>query len=112
MEFKGRGVERIKSDSLIAFVVKDETGNNVFQGMARAMDISHSGVALELQAELETGQKIEMDMGMGEEVVHVSGIIKNVAPIDKQNFHVGVEFDFLTEEDLNRIAMVYPAILK
>lgn len=112
MEFQGRGAERIKSDSLIAFIVKDDKGDQIFQGMARAMDISRSGVALESPMALEVGHKVEMDMGMGDEVVRVSGIIKNVVPSDDKNFHIGIEFDFLTEEDLNRIGMIYPAVLK
>ena len=112
LEFKGRGTERVKSDNLIAFILFDSNGKMVNQGMAKAMDISRTGVALEFHDSLEQGLKIEMTMGMGDEVVKTKGVIKNVAVIDEHSYHIGVEFDFLTEEDLNRIGMIYPSVIK
>jgi len=112
LEFQGRGTERIKSDNLIAFILYDSKGEKVNQGMARAMDISRSGIALEFSAPLDLGLKIELSMGMGDEVAKAVGTVKNVAIIDERSYHIGIEFEFLTEDDLNQIGMIYPSILK
>ena len=112
MDFKGRGAERIKSDNLAAFILYDKDGKIVNQGMAKTMDISRTGAAIEFHTPLEEGLKIELTLGMGNEVVKISGTVKNTAVIDERNFHIGIEFDFLTEEDINRIGMLYPSIIK
>jgi len=40
------------------------------------------------------------------------GTVQNQKKIAPDVYHIGIAFDFLTEEDLNKIGMVYPSILK
>jgi hypothetical protein len=49
---------------------------------------------------------------VGNGIVKTTGIIENCKPSSLNHFHVGVRFDFLTEDDLNKIGLVYPSILK
>ena len=61
---------------------------------------------------LEADAQIELTLGMGEEVVKANGIVKNTKKISDDEYQVGIEFKFLTEEDLSIIGMQYPSILK
>lgn len=112
MDFVGRGTERVKSEDLISLILFDANGNKMHEGMAKTKNISRSGVALEYSIAMDLGSKVEMTMGLGAEVVKVSGTIKNVNPIENDKYQIGIEFDFLTEEDLNRIGMIYPDVVK
>jgi len=87
-------------------------GKEINQGMPKTLNISRSGIALEYNMAFEKGYKIKLTIGMGDEVVKTSGTIMNTAELTPGVFQVGVQFDFLTEEDLNRIAMIYPSILQ
>ena len=112
MDFVGRGTERVKSEDLISLILFDEKGNKIHEGMAKTINISRSGVALEYSIAMDLGSKVELTMGLGAEIVKVGGTIRNVNPIEDNKYQVGIEFDFLTEEDLNRIGMIYPDVIK
>jgi hypothetical protein len=70
------------------------------------------GIALEFPVEVQLGFKVELVLGVGNGIVKTTGIIENCKPSSLNHFHVGVRFDFLTEDDLNKIGLVYPSILK
>lgn len=112
MDFVGRGTERVKTEDLLSFILFDAKGNKALEGMARTINISRTGVALEFSVAMDQGLKVELTMGMGAEVVKATGTIRNVNPIEDNKYHIGIEFDFLTEEDLNRIGMLYPSVIK
>ncbi len=111
MEFKGRGSERVRTDTLVAFTVMAQDGTSIYQGMAKTLNISRSGIALEYSIPFDKGNRVELTIGMGAEVVKTTGTIMNVAELTEGVFQIGIQFDFLTEEDLNKIAMIYPSIL-
>lgn len=112
MDFEGRGAKRIESDNLVAYRLVDKDNNTISQGMVKAIDISKTGIAIQSKEFMEADTLIELSLGMGEEVVKASGIVKNIKKITDNEFHIGIEFKFLTEEDINIIAMQYPSILK
>ncbi len=96
----------------MAFRLFDDNDRVVNQGMVKTIDISRSGVAIQSQYEMPEGAKIELTIGMGTDVVKTCGLIKNLKKIDEDYYQIGIEFDFLTDEDLNKIGMIYPSILK
>ena len=112
MEFKGRGAPRVESDNLLAFKLFDQEKVEIGEGMVKALDISRTGVAIEAHYPMESGLRIELTIGMGDEVVHVSGRVQNSKKLAERIYQIGIEFDFLTEEDLNKIGMLYPEVLK
>jgi len=112
LEFKGRVAPRVESDNLLAFRLFDPQGREVNEGTVKTLDISRTGIAIETPYPMENGYHIELTIGMGDEVVKAKGVVQNQKQIKEHVYHVGIEFDFLTEEDLNRIGMVYPEVLK
>jgi len=112
LDFDGRGSTRVESDNLLAFRLFDQDNNIIQEGMVKTLDISKSGIAIQSQKPLEPGYKIELTIGLGDDVVRATGIVKNQKKIADNRYHIGIEFNFLTEEDLTKIAMQYPSILK
>lgn len=112
MKFEGRGSKRIDSENLLAYRLFDNEGKTMGEGMVKTIDISKTGIAISSKNAMEVGAKIELTIGMGDDIVKANGVIKNQNQVAPNNFHLGIEFDFLTEDDLNKIAMLYPSILK
>lgn len=112
MDFEGRAAPRLESENLLAFRILDKDDKIIQEGMVKTLDISRTGIAIESKQPMEIGAKIILTIGMGDEIVRTSGTIQNQKQIADQIYHIGIEFDFLTDEDLNKIGMVYPSILK
>ena len=112
MEFTGRGAPRVESDNLLAFRLFDPEGTNINEGTVLTLDISRTGIAIESPYPMEEGFKIELTLGMGDEIVKATGAVQNSKKIEDNKYHIGIEFDFLTEEDLHKVGMIYPEVLK
>jgi hypothetical protein len=112
LDFEGRGAKRVESENLVAYRVVDKDDNTISQGMVITLDISKTGIAIQSKEFMEADSLIELTLGMGEDVVKANGIVKNIKKISDEEYQVGIEFKFLTEEDLNIIGMQYPSILK
>lgn len=112
MDFEGRGAKRVESENLVAYRLVDKDNNTISQGMVITLDISKTGIAIQSKEFMEADAQIEITLGMGEEVVKANGIVKNIKKIADDEYQIGIEFKFLTEEDLNIIGMQYPSILK
>lgn len=112
MEFKGRGAARTESDNLLAYRLFDQENAEIGGGMVKALDISRTGVAIEAPYPMENGFFIELTIGLGDEVVRAKGRVQNSKKVAEHTYQIGIEFDFLTEEDLNIIGMLYPEVLK
>lgn len=112
MFFDGRSSSRIETENLLAFRLFDIENQVTNEGMVKTLDISRTGIAIEAKSPMQVGQKIELTIGIGEDVVRANGVVQNQKEIGERKYQVGIEFDFLTEEDLSKIGMAYPSILK
>ena len=112
MKFEARGARRLESENLLAYRLFDGSGQVIDQGVAKTLDISKTGVSIASFHPMETGSRIELTIGIGRDVVKTMGTVKNNKPYDEKTHQIGIEFDFLSEEDLMKIGMVYPEILK
>jgi hypothetical protein len=61
---------------------------------------------------MTAGFKIELTIGVGDDVVKTTGIIRNSKELGDGNVQIGIEFESIPEEDIKKIAKVYPEILK
>ena len=112
MEFESRESFRVESENFASFRVFDSEEQVVGEGVVTINDISRTGIAFSTKTAVETGLKIELAIGVGDEIVKTLGRIRNQKTGDKDSFQVGVEFDFLSDEDLDKLATVYPDINK
>ncbi len=112
MDFEARGAKRLESENLLAYRLFDKQMQVVSEGVAKTLDISRTGISVEAFEFMEVESKIELTIGVGADVVKTIGTIKNSKKLSEKIFHIGIEFDFLSEEDLGKIGMVYPEIFK
>jgi len=112
MEFESRESFRIDSENFISYRVYNAEDQVFFEGMATTIDISRTGIAVITTTSIETGLKIELAIGVGNEVVKTLGKVRNQKKVSENEFQVGIEFDFLSENDLDKLSTVYPDINK
>lgn len=112
MDFSGRGAKRLETENLLAFQLFDDKKRVILQGVVKTIDISRTGISIESFEPMEENRKIELTIGIGENVVKARGTVKNCTPRTEKTYHIGIEFEYLSDDDLNKIAMVYPEILR
>jgi hypothetical protein len=112
MEFESRESFRVSSENFISYRLFNTDGKVFFEGMAKTADMSRTGVALITTNPIEIGLKVELAIGVGDEVIKTNGTIRNRKKLDDNNFQAGVEFDFLADNDLDKLATIYPEITK
>jgi c-di-GMP-binding flagellar brake protein YcgR len=112
MEFESRESFRVGSDNFMSFRLYDAEDQIFHEGVATIVDISRTGIAIVTAVSVEAGLKIELAIGVGDEVVKTMGRVRNQKQHSENEYQVGVEFDFLSEDDLDKLATVYPDIAK
>lgn len=112
MEFESRESFRVGSDNFASYRLFNSEEQVIQEGVATVIDISRTGVAFTTNNQAEAGLKIELAIGVGDELVKATGRVRNQKDIDPKTFQIGVEFDFLSEDDLDQLATVYPDISK
>lgn len=110
MSTEKRKSTRLESDQFISYRLYDANGRVCDEGMAKATDISRTGVAVEHRSSFEVGSKVEMSIALSEDLVNVEGIVRNVEE-EGDEFQIGIEFTSITEEQIKLLSKEFPAIL-
>jgi hypothetical protein len=79
--------------------------------MAKTKDISRTGVAVENRTTMKVGAKIDMTMALTEDLVKLSGVVRNVDKADDL-FNIGIEFSEVSDAEFAKISKEFPEILK
>lgn len=112
MEFESRESFRVDSQNFISYRLFNAENQVFHEGMATTIDISRTGIAIRTSNAMETGLKIEVAVAVGDEIVKTIGKVRNRKQIGADDYHIGIEFDFLSEENLDKLATIYPEINK
>jgi c-di-GMP-binding flagellar brake protein YcgR len=83
---------RINSRNLLNYACYDEEDNPVKQGMGRTLNVSEVGIRLETHVELESGNRIEVTIGLEEELVTIQGKILYTKPGQEGKSEAGIQF--------------------
>jgi hypothetical protein len=83
---------RIDSQNLLNYASFDESGNLARQGMGRTLNVSKTGILLETHVELESGNNIELTIGLEEDLLTIQGKIVYVKPGQEGKFESGIQF--------------------
>jgi hypothetical protein len=78
--------------------------------MGVARDVSKTGVALENRRSMEVGSQIELIIALTEEVVQTYGTVRNVKKLNENQFLLGIEFNKISKEEIEKIAKEFPSI--
>ena len=112
MEFESRESFRVGSENFISFRLFNEDGQVISEGMATTIDISRTGIAIKTKSEMEPNLNVELTIAVGDDIVKTAGVIKNRKNLSETEFQIGVEFNFLSDQDLDKLATIYPDINK
>jgi hypothetical protein len=101
---------RVDAQLFISYDVIDESGRVTYSGMALSRDLSRKGVLIEERMSFPIDSKVQMHLGVGEDVVHVDGRIRHIEEVNENMFHIGIEFQQLNSETLHALSQFYPEI--
>jgi hypothetical protein len=101
---------RIQSERFISYKLFDKKNKVCDEGMGVARDVSKTGVALENRRSMEVGMRIELSIALSEEIVQTDGTIRNVKILDENKFLIGIEFNKISNEEIEKLAKEFPSI--
>ena len=111
MEEERRTSARLDAENLLSFRLYDIEGRPFDGGVVKTLDISKAGISIISNSEMTPGFKIELTIGVGDDIVKTTGIIRNNKDMGNGNVQIGIEFEDIPEDDIQKIALVYPTIL-
>jgi hypothetical protein len=92
-----RRFERVKSLNLVRFVHYSQNLIPDFEGYARTLDISKTGIRLESKYEFPEDSFLDLDIAINDVILSLKGRIVNVLKYGDL-FHYGIEFENIDEE--------------
>lgn len=101
---------RVDAQLFISYDVLDEKGKVVQAGMALSEDLSKSGVKIKDRSTFPIDTSIQIHLAVGEDVIDLNGKVRHVQKVSGSNYHIGVEFQQLDEDLLERLIQFYPNI--
>ena len=103
---------RVDANLFISYDILNKDGNVVQAGMALSEDLSRKGVKIKDRNTLPVDTSIKIHLAVGEEVVDLVGRVRHVQKVTGSNYQIGVEFDEVEKEMLDKIVKYYPDILE
>jgi hypothetical protein len=83
---------RIDSLNLLNYVYSDESAEGSTQGMGRTLNVSESGILLEMHTPIEIDDIISLTIGLEEDMVAIKGRVVYTKENDKNMHESGIEF--------------------
>lgn len=101
---------RLESDHFISYRLYDSEDRVCEEGIAKTVNISRSGVAVENRTEFAVGSKVELIIALKEDLVKTQGVVRNVDKKDDSIFQLGIEFVNISESEIKQLAEEFPEI--
>ena len=111
MSSQERKSTRLESDQFISYRLYDSEDRVCEEGIAKTVNISRSGVAVENRTEINVGSKIELTIALTEDLVKTEGVVRNVDKKDDSEYQIGIEFVNISENEIKQLSEEYPEIL-
>lgn len=92
MGMEKRDTDRLHTKNLLDYVVVSEGGQVLDQGLGRTLDVSEGGLLMETPVSIAAGRTLLVTLGLGNDMVEVSGRVVRSAPSSGDLFATGVEF--------------------
>ena len=83
---------RIDSLNLLNYVYSDESGDGSIQGMGRTLNVSESGILLEMHTSINIDDIISLTIGLEEDMVGIKGRVVYTKENEKNMCESGIEF--------------------
>ena len=83
---------RVHKRVLTAYVNRDDKEQKTPVSVGRTLDVSMTGVGMEVFQEVRTGSSMDMEFAMQDSLVSVQGRVVHVRRKDEGSYIIGVEF--------------------
>jgi len=103
---------RVDSLNLISYVIFDEAGNAIRQGMGRTLNISKTGICLDTYKPLSRRQKVSLSIGLKEDLVDIIGRVVHVKKKQNGRFDNGIDFVEMDQKQQSVLAAFLTAYYK
>ena len=90
---------RIQTLNLVSVAEFDEVGFKKELSLGRTLDLSHDGLRLELSHALPLRSRISLRLALGEHVIDVHALVRQVQVVDDARCSIGLSFVDLAPED-------------
>jgi len=98
-----RRLPRVRRCHLTAFSLYDSNGYLKTQSLARTLDISMGGALLETVEPMAPGDRIVLDMQVGDRILPLQGTVVHVDSLPNNHYRVGVCFQQVAAEVIAEI---------
>jgi hypothetical protein len=93
MSAEHRATPRINRLSFIAFVRKEGDEQQSPISLGRTLNISTTGLGIEIFQPVTTGAIMEMEIALGDEIIPVRGTVVRSHELESGSYYLGIEFD-------------------
>lgn len=87
-----RGALRFVTINFIIYVRYDDIGTRTDEAIGLTVDLSGNGLSLEVSHPCEVGEKIELIIGIRDEVIRTAALVKYLLKLPGDKWRIGVEF--------------------
>lgn len=83
---------RPETRNLVYFCIFGENGRITVQGMGKTLNISRGGVLLEIHAPIPQDCRMQLSIGIGDDILELEAFAAHIQKKDTQVLHVGMAF--------------------
>jgi hypothetical protein len=98
MANENRSNPRVNKLTFITFVNKEEGVQKTPVFLGRTLNISKTGVGVEVFQQVAIGSTMEMEIGLTNEIFPASGKVVRMHELSGDSFFLGIEFDQVQEK--------------
>jgi hypothetical protein len=103
---ENRKHERIESLNLLHVEVYRK-GDLIKQGAGRTLNISESGMLLEIHFSIDTDDVVHISIGLKEDLLEIKGKSMRCLPAGNGKYNVGILFDRISDDSTEKILKGY-----
>ncbi len=103
---------RVPAEHFVSYDLLDEKGNVSESGMMLSLNLSREGILVENRTAFPTGANVKVNLAVGDEVVTVMGSVRHVEQLEEHRYRMGIHFEDIDEERIQKIAEFHPQILQ
>ena len=99
-DIEKRRHRRVDTTNLLNYVCLDDACKPFTQGMGRTLNVSESGILLETHSPIDPQTMVALTIGIGEDLVEITGKVVYLKKSGKDLFEAGINFSIYNDKEL------------
>jgi len=83
---------RVKAENFVSYLCIDDKGNEIQEGIGRAIDVSLGGILIDTNKPIGTQDILLMIIGIDDEIMNMKGKVVYCRAEDSGRFRTGIQF--------------------